>query len=163
MAKSPAQVRAILDLDFPQKPDKTKLIAIEIKVHDLFLLLCDKRDWKISAELYPALFEETPDTPRMIENRMKAQRILKKYYRSMTPDQYHGVPEFSDALKIWSKNSSKYVPGTLLSVLGFSSAFAYNTIHGQNRSGEIYFYTNKYQMLKELKKLKQLLRLYFSE
>lgn len=150
-------------MEFPATADKRILRGVETKVHNLFLLLCSNRDWEISARLYPALFEQTPDTPKMIENRAKAQRILSKYYRLMTPDQYHQVPEFSKALKLHSANSPEYIPGTLLSVLGFASAFAYNMIHSENGSGEAYFKQNKAQMQKELKRFKQLLRLYFSE
>jgi hypothetical protein len=81
----------------------------------------------------------------------------------MTLAECHKAPAFSRALKSWTANSPKYVPGTLMSVLGYATAFASNMAHSQNGSGEQYFYQNKAQMRKELKKFKQLLRMYFSE
>jgi hypothetical protein len=75
MNKLQAQVKVLLDLELPSEPDKTELQAVEIQLNKLFLLLCTDQNWDLSEKNYPKLFEMTPDTPIMRENRMKAQKF----------------------------------------------------------------------------------------
>lgn len=144
----------VLEMKFVQEPDLAALERMERALHDLWLLLWQKK------EEYPELFEETEDTPTMAKARAEAWAILDKYYLSgMGPEEYHKQPEFSAALEKWEANSVHYADGTLVSTMAHAAAFVSN-LRRCGEAGISYYKDNLERAGSELAEFKRRIRRY---